>query len=611
MRKTTTLLSVLFACPALTIAQDNNGEKPEVFHKEYATSFYKTVPIRDILDEIPTLPEDYFKDTKSKDHKQARYADLPELNDWGIPENGGIDPALQTAAATRKESWIKAQWTGLNGSFPPDPTGAAGIDHYVQAVNSSYRVFDKDGNPVTGVLALNSLLGSPDGDPIVMYDRYADRWFISDFRVSTNGIHIAVSETSDPLGAYFVWTYTYSNFPDYPKFSVWSHSYFMTINSGTQDCSAFERDKMLTGDASAAVVKMNFPAYTQFFNSAGLAYAEGATEPDMDESGYFFAVQEDAWSGSITDDNIKIMKADIDWSLGTGSVYNHQSLNTASFNCVFTPSWDDLTQKGTAQKLDAVAGIFMYKVQYRRFPGYNTVVLCNTVDMGSNRAGIRWYELRDNDDGNWYIYQQSTWSPDATNNRWMGSIAMDAQGSIALAYCFTGTNDFPGIRYTGRFYNDPIDQMTVIEQVAKDGTGSQTGGNRWGDYSQMTMDPTDDMTFWFTGEWMASGSSRKTEIFSFSTWNLTGTEESKVKPLPYFNAYQPDANQLTISWRDLADANPDLSVYDMNGKIIHTQQLDGNTGEITVDLPGNASGIYVARLNGEKTDLSNKIYIAQ
>jgi hypothetical protein len=229
--------------------------------------------------------------------------------------------------------------------------------------------------------------------------------------------------------------------------------------------------------------------------------------------------------------------------------------------------------------------------------------------MGSNRAGIRWYELRDADDGNWYIYQQSTWSPDATNSRWMGNIAMDQQGNIAMAYSFVGPSDNPGIRYTGRYATDPLDEMTVQEQIAVEGTGPQTGGNRWGDYGQMTMDPTDDMTFWFTGEW--HGTSRRTEIFSFSSWHLAGDGELEKPMIPSINAYQPNPNQVTVMWDNLKDESGSMTLYDMNGKAIMVEQITGSSNKVSFDIPGNASGIYVIRLTGKNTDLTEKIYLAK
>ena len=613
MKKLLTLSSLLLALPLVSTAQSADEETPVVYHKEPCEAFYKTPPLRDLLKLLPDIDEEtYSMGWETKDKKSVAL-DLSELDDFGIPETGGIDPALQTNPAWRKESWLKVQWTGQgSGALPPDPTGAAGMNYYVQATNTVYRIWNKDGTSASSPKPLGTLWdGSSDGDPIVMYDRFAERWFISQFKISGNKILIAVSETSDPLGSYFTYVWSYSNFPDYPKFSVWSHSYFMTANMSSENCTAFEREKMLLGDPSASAIKMNLPAFVQFFRSTATTYAEGPTEPDMDEPAYLFAVQEDAWSGSISDDHIKVMKADIDWTAGTGSVSNHQLLYTDAFNCVFTTSWNDIAQKGTSQKLDAIAGIFSYKCQYRRFDGYNVVMLCNTVDVdNTNRGGIRWYELRDNNDGNWSIYQQGTWSPDTQNSRWLGNIAMDAQGNIGLAYSFAGPSNYCGIRYTGRFKDDPLGEMTVQEQVVKTGTGSQTVANRFGDYSQMTMDPEDDMTFWFTGEWISSGGISKTEVFSFSSWFFTETEENP-STAPYFNAYQPNPSELTLVWKNIKDENTTIEVYDMSGKLILAELANGTSNQENYSIPGNTSGVYLVKLSGTNTALSKKVYLAK
>lgn len=612
MKKTTTLFITLLGS-ALTLNAQNQKEEMEVkVTYDQCESFTKTAPLRDLLKTLTPIDEaTYYDSFVAKDRKYQQ--DWSTVNDHGIPSNNGMDPVAQTTNGSRDGgNWQKANWQALSGAFPPDPSGAAGPDHYVQAVNSSYRVYNKDGSAASSPAALGSLWSSTsDGDPIVMYDRFADRWFISQFKTSNNGILIAISETADPLGAYFLYTFTFPSFPDYPKFGVWSNAYYMTSNMGSNDCVAFDRDKMLLGDASAGKINMSFPYFYQFFNSVAPAYAEGPTLPEADEPGYFFAVQDDSWSG-VSTDHIKVLKATLDWDVpSNSSVVIHQSVNTAAFNGIFTGSWDDITQQGTTQKLDAVAGIFMYRAQYRRFDDYNVVMLCHTVDVdNTNRAGVRWYELRDNNDGNWFIHQQGTYSPDSQNSRWMGSIAMDKQGNIALAYSFAGPNNYAGIRYTGRYKNDPLGQMTVQEQIGIAGSGFQTGGNRYGDYAQMTMDPADDMTFWYTGEYLGSGGTRRTRILSFSSWHLL-EEEENVELVPFFNAYQPQSETIRVVWADIADQQVTATITDMQGKLIANRAINTADTQMDFDISNVAGGIYFVTLTGEKTKLSKKIYIAK
>jgi hypothetical protein len=618
MKKLFTILFVTATSAVISNAQEQDEEIPHTVEKTQCTSFFKSPPIRVLMKMVPDYvePEIDWQNYVPKDRKHEGLS-WDQISDHGIPENNDVDPALQTAEAWRDgDNMTKANWQGLSSSgFPPDPSGAAGMDYYLQAVNSSYRVYTKDGIPAGPGLGLASLWpgSTNDGDPIVMYDTYADRWFISQFQQSGNEVLIAVSETSDPLGSYFVYTFSFTSFPDYPKYGVWSNAYMLTANTGGPDCVAFEREKMLVGDPTASKINMFFPSMTLFFNSVAPAYAEGPTAPDSTEETWAFAVQENSWSG-ISTDHIKILKITVDWQTTSNSgVTIHQSLNTASFNTVFTPSWDDITQPGTGQKLDAVAGIFMYKAQWRRFTDYDVMMLVHTVDVnGANRAGVRWYELRkDTGTDQWYIFQESTYDPNDGNSRWMGGAAMDLNGNIGLAYSISGSSEFPGIRYTGRFSTDAINTMTVQEQTAMDGSSSQTFTNRYGDYSQMTVDPADDATFWFTGEYMGPGGSPKTRIFSFAMWELLGTEEPIVSN-PFFNSYQPNTSEMTIVWNNLNDDQFDMTVTDLSGKIVAKQgNIDATLGKLTFGLPNNAAGVYIVTINGDNTHLSDKIWFAK
>lgn len=586
---------------------------------EQCRFFVKTPPLRDMLKTLtPVDDKALSENAKAHPINPMRHGDLSEISDIGLSETGGVDLVRQLKNGTKTNGGFRLNLNidGQYGAFPPDPSGAAGPNHYVQAVNSTYRVWDKTGSPETPPYALNTLWDRPGaGDPIVMYDRFAQRWFISQFYGSPDGdpsgVLIAVSETSDPLGAYYAYEFGYTLFPDYPKYSVWSNAYFMSANSASADCSAFERDKMLVGDPTAGVIKMNFPSMYLLFNSVAPAYAEGPTEPDADEPCYFFAVQDNSYPGVATD-HIKILKANINWaSPGSSSVTVHQSLNTSPFNSNFGGGWsENIKQKGSTQRLDAIPGIFMYRAQYRRFADHNTIVLCHNVNVGGDVAGMRWYELRDADDGVWSIYQQGTYAPDTENSRWLGNLAMDANGNIAMAYCYTGTNNYPGIRYTGRFKDDPLGEMTVPELTAVEGNYFQSGAGRFGDYSQMSMDPTDDMTFWFTGEFIGPGGSRKTRIFSFSTWHLASLEEGENKT-PFFNAFQPSPNQLQLNWNDIEDEFIQVRVLDTRGRIIVDERISSATNNHFIEINESTTGIYIIQLSGEHTELSRKIYLGR
>lgn len=409
-------------------------------------------------------------------------------------------------------------WEGNdNGAFPPDPSGAAGPDHYIQMINSEYIIYDKEGTILAGPNSLSSLLGSDAGDPIVMYDRFAERWMLSAFGVG-NQLSVAISTTSDPMGTYYNYTFDMATFPDYPKYGLWHDGYYVTVNTGGADCFIFEREKMLVGDASAAMIAMNIPdlatgagTETGGFRSVMPAHADFDLPP-TDKKMNLFYFQDDAWTG-VADDGIKIWEITTNWDdPGSSDIEVIQEINTEPFDSQFNVSWNDIEQPGTSQRLDGVPGAFMYRAQYTEWGTHNTVMLNHTVDVdATNHAGIRWYELREID-GTWEIFQQSTYAPD-DQSRWMGSISMDHQGNIGLAFAISGSTIFPSLRYTGRYASDEPNMMTLAEEEAVAGTSVQTGINRFGDYAHMSVDPTDDATFWYTGEYISSG--RKTRVFSF------------------------------------------------------------------------------------------------
>ncbi len=193
-----------------------------------------------------------------------------------------------------------------------------------------------------------------------------------------------------------------------------------------------------------------------------------------------------------------------------------------------------IPQQGTTVKLDAIADRLMYRLQYRNFGSYQTMVLNHTVDTNSaDHAGIRWYELR-NSGGGWNIRQQGTFSPD-TAHRWMGSMAMDGAGNIALGYSVSSSTMFPAIRYTGRLAGDTLGQLPQGEGTIINGTGAQThSASRWGDYSSLSVDPVDDCTFWYTNEYVqTTGSSPwRTRIGSFQLPGCGGTVPTPTPTTP-------------------------------------------------------------------------------
>ena len=394
---------------------------------------YVTQPLR----AIPII-EDLFPD----EEKEHVYSNNMRRNKFtnanALPQ--GNDPQWQNEMGNLQNRGPIANWEGVNNGlgFPPDPSGAAGPNHYVQMVNSRIQIFDKQGNTLYGPNALSSILSSNNGDPIVMYDKYADRWFLSGFGQG-NSLSFAMSNTADPTGTYTVWNYSLSSFPDYPKYGVWHDGYYVTANTGGPDCYILERDEMLLGAAgSPQFVSLTIPSLitgagtnTGGFHSVVPASADFTLPPATEKLNLFY-FEDDAWSG-VPNDRIKIWEVTADWNnVSNSSCTQIQTLNVAPFDSQFNSNWDDITQPGTSQKLDGIPGAFMYRAQYTQWPLHNTVVLNHTVDVNAtNQAGIRWYELR-NSGTNWTIHQQSTYSPD-NHSRWLASLSMDNQGNIGMA----------------------------------------------------------------------------------------------------------------------------------------------------------------------------------
>lgn len=438
----------------------------------------------------------------------------------------------------------------VNGVLPPDTNGDVGPNHYMQWVNLSFAIYSKTGALLYGPAAGNTLWSgfggvcqsSNDGDPIVQYDHLADRWMVSQFALPffPNGPFyqcIAVSQTGDPTGAWYRYEFQVSanKMNDYPHFGVWPDGYYMSVNqfsAGALNWSGagavvFERAKMLQG----------LPAQMVYFDLFGVDPNLGGMLPsDLDgpaptagTPNIFAQFDDDAWGYS--GDQVQLWNFHVDWTNTSNSTFTQAGvLPVAAFDssmCNYARTC--IPQQGTSAKLDALSDRLMYRLQYRNFGSYQVLLMNHTVDVNStDRAGIRWYELRDSGSG-WSIFQQGTFSPDTTQ-RWVGSIAMDGSGNIGLGYSASSSSMFPAIRYTGRLAGDPSGTMTQGEGTLFNGTGAQTSSfARWGDYSMLAIDP-DGCTFWFTSEYLqtTSSASWRTRIGSFQLPGCSGN----VTPTP-------------------------------------------------------------------------------
>ena len=389
---------------------------------------------------------------------------------------------------------------GCGGCTPPDTNGDVGPDHYIQMVNATkVAVFNKAGANI-GLFALGSLWPSGTcagnaGDPIVLYDSLADRWLLSQFAFPSH-MCVAISQTPNPLGSYHLFTFNVGSFPDYFKFGVWPDAYYMSGNEGTYTAYAFNRAKMLAGDATASFVK--FTGQSNFLLPADL---DGPVAPPANAAGYFYTFKDNAFHGGA--DRIELFRLDPDFVTPNNSTFTMQaSFPIAPFTytvCGFF-NFNCAKQKGTTQRIDVVSEWPMHRFPYRNFGTHETLLGNFAVGGGLGEVGsaIRWFELRATG-GAWTFFQEGTHDPGDGHDRFMGSIAMDGAGNIALGYSVSSSLLNPYIRYATRTPAEPLGTLEP-EAIVINTRGSQTGSNRWGDYSAMSVDPANDCSFWYTNE---------------------------------------------------------------------------------------------------------------
>ena len=412
-------------------------------------------------------------------------------------------------------------------NFAADSSGAIGPNHYFDVANFSFAIYNRTGTRLLGPFSTatfwNGFAAAPCGggwsDVVVLYDRTADRWFVSRFaQAPGNGPWyqcFAISKTPDPTQQYFRYAYKISDteFNDYPKFGIWPDGYYMTAQRNKifpglgLFVAAFERSKMLVGDASAGSVLFTLD---NGGHRAGMLPADwdGQTAPPANAPNYLVRPLSSqlGWPGA---DALEVWKFHVDWTTPAASTL---AVSDTLAPTPYTPAcgFDQncIPQPDPAKKLDPLAsGYLMYRLAYRNFGDHEALVLNHTVDNGdlapNVHAGVRWYELR-RQAGPWSIFQQSTFAPDGSH-RWIGSAAMDQQGNIAVGYNVSGTSRNPSLAYAFRLAGDPLGTLSD-ETTIQEGGGSQTGFIFWGDYSQMTLDPTDDCTFWYVGAYQPSTS---------------------------------------------------------------------------------------------------------
>jgi hypothetical protein len=514
----------------------------------------------------------------------------------------------------------------LGGITPPDPSGDIGKDHYVQMVNHSngawFQVWDKQGNSVYGP-ALTSTIWSQVqsgsiGDPIIQYDHAAQRWLMMEMQgFFVNELLVAISDDSDPTGSWKAYRFQTSGFPDYPKLYVWPNAYLVTANEiiGGNTCSAYalNRNAMLAGNGIVDIYRFEMPNFSGIdYQPATGADWEGGPPPPPGSPGYIFRVYDDAWNGG--QDQLQIWEIFVDWqNPDQNKIEGPKQIFPAPFETAVCVSglFDCIEQPGNGSlRITALDDIIMYRVPYRNFGSYESVVLNHVADVSGQvgpggDAAVRWYELRKSSGGNWQIHQQGTYAPDLATNRFMGTLCMDGAGNIGLGYSVCSEQLFPGLRITGRRAGDLLNQMPLQEYEMAPG-GKSHESNRWGDYSAMAVDPEDERTFWFTGEYQPDNVFWATRIAAFriqrDTYEITPV--SLERPLPSVALGANETVQVNVLNSGIANAGPfALSLYvDNNFVVRDTANSVFSTGSnythtfsktVNMEVPGRSYNFMV------------------
>ncbi|NUR77899.1 MAG: hypothetical protein HOQ28_16635, partial [Thermoleophilia bacterium] len=530
------------------------------------------------------------------------------------------DRAVQLAVPSSNVPATSASFDGLSlasltsRSLPPDTVGDVGPTQYVQAVNGGFAVFSKTGDNLTGPIDDSSFWSGLTGcqvsvtrglvDPMLNYDQFADRWVYAVLSYDRPNqpapfgpsyICIAVSTTGDATGTWNRYSFLSGDSPlgdvmtDYPKLGVWPDGYYLSFNDfdnqwphdfvGT-GAMVLDRAAMLNGTS----------AQSQFLDLRGVsglsggsmlpADADGAAAPPAGSPNYYVEAVDDP---TDVNDQLGVWTFHVDWAYpGNSKFENPQALHVSGFNGL----GHSVPQPGTSIQLDGLADDrMMNRNQYRNFGAYETLVTNLTVDNGSGGNAPRWFELR-NASG-WNVTQDSTFAPTALN-RWLGSAAMDGAGDIALGYAAGDAATATGLRYTGRLAGDPLNTMQA-EATLIAGGGSQTdpaNGQRWGDYSQMTVDPSDDCTFWYTGEYYAATANADwhTRIGSFRFPGCVTSSGPTYTVVPAVSGTLREGQTVTTTAGTWSPA-PTTTSYQW-------RRCDSN-GVSCYDIPGATASTYV------------------
>lgn len=576
-----------------------------------AVSVSTSRPVREIAAEqtLTTADPTLVREINPRHNPLKFEPDMGQRGTWdrfNIPIDPLIARGINSTAATPALDFSfegVGNPTGCGGCSPPDVVGDVGPNHYIQMVNATkVAIYTRSTTPPTlavPVFDLGSLWSSGNctgdaGDPIPMYDSLADRWLLSQFAFP-NHMCIAISQTADPTGIYHLYEFNVGDFPDYFKFGVWPDGYYMSANETTYTAYAFDRAKMLNGQTAT------FQKFTGQNNLLLPSDVDGPTPPPAGTPNHFYTFKDNSSHGGS--DRLEVYDFHVDWVNSNNSTFTlANSINIAAFT--YTPcgffNFSCIKQPGTNQRFDALGEWPMFRFPYRNFGTHETLVGTFTVGGGLGEVGsaVRWFELRKTGP-NWTLFQEGTYDPGDGNDRVNASIAMDKDGNIGLGFTVSSSTQFPSIRYTTRLATDPLGTMGT-EQTLQAGNGSQTGSNRWGDYSAMSIDPANDCTFWYTNEYYPASTSTtwKTRIGAFTTPECLGAPTAGVNVSP--NAAQSTQPGATVTYTvaitntgnaaDTFDISLSGQTWTSTASAASIALAAGASGNITVNVtvPGGA-----------------------
>jgi hypothetical protein len=310
----------------------------------------------------------------------------------------------------------------------------------------------------------------------------------------------AVSTSSDPLGSYYRYEFLRALFPDYPRPAIWPDGYYTPTSTGDEviqkhACVA-EREKMLKGEpASEQCVIIDG---VNFLNNADL---DGHNLPPRGAPNIIMATGGTQLKHVLEDDQILVWKFHVDWQNPADTkIIGPDKIKVAPYHYLCGGQLTNCVTQPETARLDAQGDKIMARLVYRRIGNRESIVAVHSVNTSSGGGGVRWYEFRMNTDRTLALYQQGTFAPD-NFYRWMASPAIDKKGNIGIGYSFGGSPNYAGQRFAGRLTSDPRGQLTLKETVLVEGEAGQRV-MRWEDYTQTAVDPSDDCTIWYVGDYL-------------------------------------------------------------------------------------------------------------